>query len=201
MELPFTVIDFVQIQPETGYSSPKPEHIPQEIEFFQLHFGNVLKIVDGTAHVGVDTAIMAYAIPNAGILSIEINPTTHTALVENIKRRKIDDRVGTWNGDIIDFIKNTKEMVDLFYLDPPWGGPGAFKKGTFDLFLSGVPINTITDMIIERISTNVILKTPFNFNVDGFDIALQKGRVKEILRVSRGGKGPPAFLLLVVVKL
>lgn len=200
MELPFTTDDFVQIQPETGYSSPKPEHIPQEIEFFRLHFSHAMKIIDGTAHVGVDTAILAHAIPNAGILAIEIKPKTYEALVENMKRRGLTGIVNTWNGDVVNFINTTNEKVDLFYLDPPWGGPG-YKRGISDLPLSGTSLFSITDIILTRVSSNIVIKVPFNFNVDGFDISLKKGRVKEISRISRGGKGPPAFLYLIIEKL
>ncbi len=200
MELPFTTNDFIQIYPETGYSSPKPEHIPQEIEFFRLHFSHAIEIIDGTAHVGVDTAVMAYAIPNAGFLAIEINPKTYDALSENMKRRGLTDRVNIWNGDTVEFIHSTNEKVDLFYLDPPWGGPG-YKKGMTDISLGGISMHSIVDTILTRISPNVVLKVPFNFNVDEFDKALHTGRVKEILRISRGAKGPPAFLYLIIEKL
>lgn len=183
---PFALEDFDWAE-ATGYSSPRGDQILQEICFFRRLAPGARKIVDATAHVGVDAAVLAHSFPKASITAIEYDPDVYRILNANLKRHGYADRVQTLNESSADyFLKQGGDPdADLVYFDPPWGGPG-YKK-TSDLYLrsshgKGVPVSKVINMVLATSSAIVILKTPHNFDYRAFERRL-KGVVTGVARI------------------
>jgi hypothetical protein len=54
--------------------------------------------------------------------------------------------------------------ADLYYFDPPWGGPTYTMDQNLDLYLGRVNITEIINFILkENLTQHIILKAPRNF--------------------------------------
>jgi hypothetical protein len=63
----------------------------------------------------------------------------------------------------MDYIGN---MYDVYYIDPPWGGPDYKKNKSLSINLSGVDLyNIVLSIPLNKL---IILKLPFNYNIDVF---------------------------------
>jgi SAM-dependent methyltransferase/predicted RNA methylase/predicted NAD-dependent protein-ADP-ribosyltransferase YbiA (DUF1768 family) len=134
---------------------------------------SVRRIIDATAHIGVDTINMSNVFPRAIIDAYEIVPETYEALVVNIQRLKKADRIRPHNEDIT--LWEPTFVVDFLYVDPPWGGKNYDKQDSLDLFLQregNAPdeaknMNAMVDkwMASGKIRS-VVMKVPKNFNME-----------------------------------
>ena len=58
---------------------------------------------------------------------------------------------------------------DVYFFDPPWGGPDYKKQINLRLKIDLIELNTITDNIIKQTSNKLIIfKLPFNYDFDQF---------------------------------
>lgn len=162
--------------PSSAYSILKPWQEPQVTSILQEWFPNqneIQRIVDATAHIGVDSIHMSNVFPLARLQSYEIVPTIYNALVKNIGAFKKQNTISPHLGDITLWDPTTSESVDLLYVDPPWGGDDYKNVNQLNLYLQAEGaepnetknINNLIDKWIN--STNVhyvILKAPSNFD-------------------------------------
>lgn len=134
---------------------------------------SIRRIVDATAHIGVDTVNMSNVFPRAVIDAYEIVPETYEALVVNIQRLKKTDRIRPHNEDIT--LWEPTFVVDFLYVDPPWGGKNYDKQDSLDLFLQregNAPdeaknMNALVDKWIDSGKIrSVVMKVPKNFNME-----------------------------------
>ena len=134
---------------------------------------SVKRIVDATAHIGVDTINMSNVFPNAVIDAYEIVPETYEALVKNIERFKKQQRIRPHNEDITQW--EPTYTLDFLYVDPPWGGKNYAKEDSIDLFLQKEGneqnetknVNAIIDKwLASGKIRNIVMKAPKNFNKD-----------------------------------
>lgn len=183
---PFALEDFEWAE-ATGFSSPRGDQILQEICFFRRVAPGARRIVDATAHVGVDSAVLAHSFPQAKITAIEYDPDVYKILNANLERHGYSDRVDALNESSADyFLRHGGEPdADLVYFDPPWGGPG-YKK-TSDLYLrssqgKGVPVSKVVNAVLGSSDALVVLKTPHNFDYRAFERRL-KGFVTGVARI------------------
>jgi predicted NAD-dependent protein-ADP-ribosyltransferase YbiA (DUF1768 family) len=154
---------------------------------------SIRRIIDATAHIGVDTIHMSTLFPRATIDAYEIVPETYEALVVNIQRLKKTDRIRPHNEDIT--LWEPTFMVDFLYVDPPWGGKNYDKQDSMDLFLQregNAPdeaknVNTLIDKWIDSGKIrSVVMKAPKNFNGEylrskyTLEEALVQNRKKEV---------------------
>lgn len=212
---PFGPEDFAQA-PATRYSSPRREHIAQELEYFATHPPGAARAVDLTAHVGVDTAVLAEALrarAGAEVVAVERDPAVFALLRQNAAPGgPVAGRapVTLVEASAVDVAADPaafglRPPYDLAYLDPPWGGP-AYKRrrAISDLPLDGAggarhPLAPVVDAALANLAPVVVVKAPFNFDVAAFERRLQAGRVVETRRVFSGARAPrPAFVLLEV---
>jgi predicted RNA methylase len=194
--------DFVSVE-SSEYSSLKPWEKPQVSSIYKKWFSqpNLIKrIVDASAHIGVDTIHMAELFPEATIDAFEIIPETTLALQKNVKTKKLENRITVHYEDSTVWIPT--HNIDIIYIDPPWGGKGYQDIYSLDLYMQSeqsmkVPdknINFIIDRWMETgFVRNVILKVPFNFNKNyiknRYDV--KEERVEKIKRDNK-----PAYYLL-----
>ena len=158
------------------YSVLKPWEKKDVNEALQKWFRpakSVKRIVDATAHIGVDTINMSNVFPDAIIDAYEIVPETYEALVKNIVRFKKQQRIRPHNEDITQW--EPSYTLDFLYVDPPWGGKNYAKEDSIDLFLQkeGNEQNETknVNMIIDKWLAsgkirNIVMKAPKNFNRD-----------------------------------
>lgn len=157
----------IVVTPETHYSSLKPFQVDQVRNVLKSVIKQAPKIIiDGTAHVGVDTINFAIVYPESKIVAVELNASTYTCLVTNINNFNYASRIQHRNTSIITLL-NTESFgnVDLLYLDPPWSDKDYKTRRLIDLYLDQNKIgDIIKDLLTRKMSKMIILKVPPKFN-------------------------------------
>ena len=203
-----SILDKFETTAATGYSTVRgrPAFLRQEVAYF----GEVRQrinphtIIDGTAHVGVDTAILAQIFPTAQLTAVERDPETYRRLAKNMSAAGLDNRVHTVNQSVVDYFNSRDPRAphaDLVYLDPPWGGPGYSTAD--DLPLPGdkgdppTPLHILVNRVLASGTPLVVLKVPHNFQHARFANRLEGGRIVRVTPVEyQQRRARAAFLLL-----
>jgi SAM-dependent methyltransferase len=154
------------------YSVLKPWHTKAVTAAYKKWLpSSITHIVDGTAHIGVDSIHMANVFPNAIVDAYEIVPETFVALRVNIATFGKEDKIRPHNMDIT--LWEPTEQVDLIFVDPPWGGVDFDKVNSLDLYFQAEgdapDVNKKATTLIKKwlrsgYVKHIILKTPDNFN-------------------------------------
>ena len=177
-----------KITEESKYSSLLPKHVKQVEQIFLTWFNHndIKKIVDATAHIGVDSVHFRLMFPKAEINSYEINTNTYQLLEKNVK----DFTIHTHN---INFLKaDLPSDISFVYIDAPWGGRNynKIKDDTFELYLGKLNIKEIAKhLLLSKKTKNVILKVPRNYKFSNlsknFNIkkenVMDKGKISYVL--------------------
>lgn len=187
------------------YSVLKPWHIAQVDEAFMKWFPQkdaIQYIVDGTAHVGVDSWHFSNYFEKAIVHSYEVVPLYFAMLEVNIKTLGKTGKIIPHFGDISQW--NPEETVDILFVDPPWGS-NFETKTNMDLYLQAEDeapdesknvINLIQKWIDSKMIINIILKTPSNYNYDGLQTQFN---YEKVIIKSRSKKADKiAFTLLLI---
>jgi hypothetical protein len=169
---------------ESKYSSLRPDHMNSVKKFYNTNLlfseSTPLNIIDGTAHVGVDSIYLAtiFNRENVSILSVEINPDTFKVLEKNLANISniIYDRSGylgkiqALNIDIVKYIIDTPDLqyTDILYLDPPWGGHGYLDNPYIELTLGKMSFAELVALSIIKKIKNIVCKIPKNLNFAKF---------------------------------
>lgn len=135
-------------------------------------------IVDGTGHIGCDTVNFANLFKKSQLMVAEIDTTAFGCLGENVATLLGDEsgRLHLVQGDIVDIIDkgewrsdmkiDPSTPIDIFYIDPPWGGSKYKDKEKINLFLGkGTAVDFAIKMIEKKDTKMVILKAPFNYDM------------------------------------
>jgi predicted RNA methylase len=168
----------LSISAESRYSSLMPWHIDQVRQCILTETKDLLinNIIDATAHIGIDTILLRLLYPEATIVAIEISPQIHKLLQQNVDNLPLitnDPHVKTIltrNVDSIDYIFNKYfdlNNVDLLYFDPPWGED--YQKKVMNVTLSNYHIGDIVNDIIATYRTLVVVKLPYNVDLEDFE--------------------------------
>lgn len=177
------------------YSSLKPWEEPQVTAAYEKWFRypeRVKRVVDTTAHIGVDTIHLATVFSQARLDAFEIVPEHALALQLNLTEFQVADRVAFHYQDATTWIPT--EPIDLVYVDPPWGGPTYYEKTSLDLYMQSEKetphadknINYIIDQWMStRKIGHIVLKVPFNFNKT---YLMNRYKVEEVSIYNENGK-------------
>jgi 16S rRNA G966 N2-methylase RsmD len=114
-------------------------------------------IIDMTAGCGGNTLSFIKYFNN--VTAVEMNEDRFKILQGNIKSYDINN-IELICGDSINNINNT---YDVFFIDPPWGGPDYKKYTNITLMLSNIMLIDIINMI--PINKMIVLKLPFNYDM------------------------------------
>lgn len=184
----------------SAYSVLKPWHKERVNSILLSWFqpSSIRRIVDATAHIGVDTINMSNTFPFATIDAFEIDPLIFSKLQKNIQTFKKEEKiiphledVTTWEPDFV---------ADFLFVDPPWGGENYLNRETIDLYLqkegnaenASKNVNMLIDKWLESGKVrNVVMKAPRNFDKT---YLLGKYSVQE--EVVKNRAGGIAFTLL-----
>lgn len=119
------------------------------------------KIVDLTAGCGGNLISFCKYFKN--ITAVELDINRFEILQNNVNCYQFGDiNLNLINGSCLDYLKNNSDKDNIYFIDPPWGGPNYKKNNNLELFLS----NTSLPEIISMIAKNklVVLKVPYNYN-------------------------------------
>lgn len=165
---------------ESLYSSLMPQHIRQVNAAFRKISPRPKTVLDGTAHIGVDTANLALLYPDATITAVEMNPETFALLEKNTKTlADWSQRAGRKTAQIIlinensvsYLMKNPDLHFDLVYFDPPWGGSKYKHASKITFIMPGhkQSLPKLATTLIERGQADtVVMKLPANYDFDTF---------------------------------
>lgn len=126
-------------------------------KILELTQDNKLHIVDMTAGCGGNTISFMHQFTN--ITTIELNKTRYNMLKNNINQYQLECNINIINDDCIKYIDND---YDIYFFDPPWGGPQYKKKDIIELYLSDIELKNIIEMIPNK--KLIVLKLPFNYD-------------------------------------
>jgi 16S rRNA G966 N2-methylase RsmD len=114
------------------------------------------KIIDLTAGCGGNLISFGKYFEN--VTGIELSIERYQILKNNIKSYN-------YNINIIndDCIKYLNKNYDIYFIDPPWGGPDYKLVKNLKLYLSNMELKEIIKKIKNKI---VVLKIPYNYNYD-----------------------------------
>ena len=182
-----------EIVTSSAYSVLKPWQKQQvrSILLSWFPYTSIKTIVDATAHIGVDTIHLSDIFPMAQVDAYEVVPETFQALRKNIIAFNKQEQITPHNEDITTW--EPTNIVDLIFVDPPWGGVDYAISKSIDLFLQkegnaqndSKNINVIIDKWINTQKVkNVVLKAPKNFNKT-YLFSKYKDRIHEEAIVNR----------------
>ena len=140
---------------------------------------NESTIFDGTAGLGGNTLSFCNYFKN--VISCEINKLRYDILKKNIELYKYNNVVSN-NINCIEYIKNNNSS-DVYFFDPPWGGPDYKFKTNISLKLSGMSLINIIKLIKNKNNNAIIcFKLPFNYNFNEFEnTKYYKKKIKNII--------------------
>jgi 16S rRNA G966 N2-methylase RsmD len=123
---------------------------------------NELNILDMTAGCGGNMISFAKYFTHA--VGVEVNEARFKLLENNMKQYNYHN-YSIILGNSIDYVNETNSY-DVYYIDPPWGGPDYKKNKNLSITLSGVDLyNIVLSIPLNKL---IILKLPFNYNIDIF---------------------------------
>jgi predicted RNA methylase len=120
-----------------------------------------IKILDMTAGCGGN--MISFIQNSYNVTGIEINKERYDILKNNLSKYTNLDNYIIICDDCIKYITND---YDVYFIDPPWGGPDYKKTDMIELYLSNINLKDIILMIPSN--KLIVLKLPYNYNIDFF---------------------------------
>jgi 16S rRNA G966 N2-methylase RsmD len=117
-----------------------------------------IKIVDMTAGLGGNTISFCKYFDD--VTGIEKNVDRFNILKNNIKQYQSSNYTLIC-GDSKDYIEGD---YNVYFIDPPWGGPNYKKQTNVELYMSDIKLIDFIEMIPEY--RLIVLKLPFNYNIN-----------------------------------
>jgi len=129
-------------------------------------FQNNLKIIDGTSGLGGNS--ISFASYFSKVTSIEIDNERCEMLKNNINQYNLKN-IDVLNLDSVDYILQNKDNYDIYFFDPPWGGPQYKKYSKITLKLGNYNLSDIALKLKNKLNNKLLVyKLPFNYNFDDF---------------------------------
>jgi len=120
-----------------------------------------ISILDATAGLGGNTLSFAHFFDK--ITAIELDKERFQLLKNNIECYSYNN-INIINDSCLNHLY---KHHDIYFFDPPWGGPDYKDKHSIELNLGGKCIKEITESILNQHQNSyVILKVPYNFNIN-----------------------------------
>jgi 16S rRNA G966 N2-methylase RsmD len=139
-----------------------------------------LVIFEGTAGLGGN--IFSFSKYFKKTIGVELDEKRFEMLKSNLSCYNFDN-VEVINGDCINYLKND---YDIYFFDPPWGGPKYKSKESIDLYLGNYNLTEVVNMIPKN--KYIVFKLPFNFNLNllkDYDLLIKKlGNILIIILVN-----------------
>ena len=168
-EPPNGIFNGLKIDNEGLYSitHPKDADIISN-EIINIKETNMLNIIDMTAGCGGN--LISFAKHFIHATGIEINKERYELLENNMKKYNVKNYT-LIEGDCINSLLNY-DNYDVFFFDPPWGGPEYKKNNNIEIKLSGKTLYEIINIL--PLNKLIIFKLPYNYNIDKFKLFIIK---------------------------
>ena len=118
-----------------------------------------VKIIDMTAGCGGN--LISFMLNFKNVTGVELDSDRYDMLKHNVNQYKHNCNINLINDDCLNQISND---YDVFFFDPPWGGPKYKKEENVKLYLSDVELRDIIKLINKN--KLVVLKLPFNYDYE-----------------------------------
>ncbi len=94
----------------------------------------------------------------------EIDIKRYEMLKTNLQKYNKKNNYKVFNKDCIEEL-NKYYTYDVYFIDPPWGGPEYKNNNNLELYLSSF---TLEEIIKNKIPKNklIVIKVPFNYNIN-----------------------------------
>jgi 16S rRNA G966 N2-methylase RsmD len=127
--------------------------------------GNNIHIVDMTAGCGGN--MISFIKYFSRVTGIEIDKTRFKLLKENLSKYEYNNYELICGDSTSNYSNsNNYNYYDVYFIDPPWGGPEYKKQSNIELHLSNYKLEEfILTLPKDKL---IVLKLPFNYNIDGF---------------------------------
>ena len=149
---------------------------PKEADIISLSIIEILgtnniNIVDLTAGCGGN--MISFMKHFTNVLGIEINTDRYNILKGNLAKYS-NNNYELICADATDIINNSinYENYDVYFIDPPWGGPDYKKNSNIQLYLSNIKLDDFILMLPKN--KLIVLKLPFNYNYTFINLYLIK---------------------------
>jgi len=174
----FPITDYTKLQYDTEglYSITNFNEADNISNILLNNFTNKnLNILDGTGGLGGNTISFAKYFKN--VTSIELNINRFEMLKNNLNVYNLKN-VTINNCNSVEYLFNNYSKYNIYFFDPPWGGPNYKKKENLTLFMGNDSLLKIADFLKENTKDKLLVyKLPFNYNFDefnGYDYKLYK---------------------------
>lgn len=140
-------------------------------EIFKFKGTKELDIFEGTAGLGGN--IISFAKNFNNVTGVEQNEVRFEMLENNMKSYNFNN-IKLIKGNCLDHLNIN---YDVYFFDPPWGGPDYKSYNNLELYIG----NKSIPEIIKLLPTNktVVLKVPYNYNLNllkDYDFIIKKLR-------------------------
>jgi tRNA/tmRNA/rRNA uracil-C5-methylase (TrmA/RlmC/RlmD family) len=127
-----------------------------------------LKILDGTGGLGGNT--MSFCKYFLNVHTFEIDKERFTMLKTNIENLNFHN-IYLYNKDSIDYMLVNYENFDVYFFDPPWGGPDYKKSKLLSLKMNEYNLGEIAEIIMKKTNDKLLVfKLPFNYDLNEFNL-------------------------------
>lgn len=118
-----------------------------------------IKIIDMTAGCGGN--LISFVLNFKHVTGVELDSNRYDMLKHNVNQYKHNCNINLINDDCLNQIS---DEYDVYFFDPPWGGPKYKKEDSVKLYLSEVELRDIIKLINKN--KLVVLKLPFNYDYE-----------------------------------
>lgn len=165
---PITEYDRLQYDEEGLYSITNYTEADYISKFLKAGFMDCekLNILDGTGGLGGNTFSFSKYFNN--VTTIELNPSRYEMLINNINLYNLKN-IKSLNINSIEYLYKHYNNYNIFFFDPPWGGPSYKKKPSISLQLGSTSLLDIALYLKEHTKDKLLVyKLPFNYNFNEF---------------------------------
>ena len=125
-------------------------------------FGSNIYILDGTSGIGGN--VISFAKYFNKVCAIELNISRFEILKNNINTYQLNN-VNLINDNSINYLNNN---YDIYFFDPPWGGPEYKNKKNLRFKLDTYTLSEIIIKIKNYNNKPIIFKLPNNYDLSEF---------------------------------
>lgn len=188
--------------PSSCYSTLLPYQMSQVKDILKKIFSedDPKLIIDCTSHIGGDSLHFASVFPLTNIIALDKDPDALKCMQENIKKLNLEiERFQLIHSDCVKWIRQTLVPADLYYFDPPWGGPSYLEDDSLNLYLEGENIVEIINYILKLdLTRKILLKAPKNFQYKTFEKRVN-GKIR-LFFITKPKKGHEIAYLLILIE-
>jgi len=164
---PYTDYSKLKYDTEGLYSISNPKEANQISKLIKLNFNNnIINIFDGNGGLGGNT--INFSKHFKSVTSSELNKERYEMLLNNIKQYNLTN-VTVLNVDSIKYIFKHYNNYDVYFFDPPWGGPSYKNKENLRLSMGTHSLLDIASYLKKNTTNKLLIyKLPFNYDFDEF---------------------------------